>query len=44
MGEGLRRKRGEINDLNRELGGGGKILGRKGRSWCKKALGGKGEK
>ena len=23
MGKGLRRKRGEINDLNRKLGGGG---------------------
>ena len=23
MGKGLRRKRGEINDLNKELGGGG---------------------
>ena len=43
MGKGLRRKRGEINDLNRELGGGGKILGRKGRrSGAKRPLGGKG--
>ena len=31
VGKGLRKERGEINDLNKELGGGGKILGRKGR-------------
>ena len=38
MGKSLRRKRGEINDLNMELGG-GKILGRKGRrSWGGKRL------
>ena len=47
MGKGLRRKRGGINDLNRELGGGGgeKLL-REERQKIggKKALGGKGEK
>ena len=45
MGKGLRRKRGEINDLNRELGGGGEDLREERQKiWGKKALGGKGEK
>ena len=45
MGKGLRRKRGEINDLNKELGGGGEDLREERQKiWGKKALGGKGEK
>ena len=44
-GKGLRRKRGEINDLNRELGGGGgDVREERQKIWGKKALGGKGEK
>ena len=43
MGKRLRRKRGEINDLNKELGRGG-VLGERQKIWGKKALGGKGEK
>ena len=42
MGKSQRRKRGEINDLNRERG---KDLGEERQKiWGKKALGGKGEK
>ena len=44
MGKGLRRKRGEINDLNRELGGGKDLREERQKIWGKKALGGKGEK
>ena len=48
MGKGLRRRRGEINDLNRELGGGGgggeDLREERQKIWGKKALGGKGEK
>ena len=43
MGKGLRRKRGEINDLNRELGG-ERSWGGKAEDLGAKALGGKGEK
>ena len=46
MGKGLGRKRGELNDLNRELGGGGgkDLREERQKIWGKKALGGKGEK
>ena len=43
MGKGLRRKRGEINDLNKELGG-KDLREERQKIWGKKALGGKGEK
>ena len=44
MGKGLRRKRREINDLNRELGRGKDLREERQKIWGKKALGGKGEK
>ena len=46
MGKGLRRKRGEINDLNKELGGGGgeDLREERQKIWGKNGLGGKGEK
>ena len=43
VGKGLRRKRGELNDLNRELGG-KDLREERQKIWGKKALGGKGEK
>ena len=42
MGKGLRRKTGEINDLNTELGG-KDLREEMQKIWGKKALGGKGE-
>ena len=44
MKKGLRRKRREINDLNRELGGGKGRREERQKIRGKKALGGKGEK
>ena len=43
MGKGLRKQRGGINDLNRELGG-EDLREERQKIWGKKALGGKGEK